>query len=177
MILRHKPEVIGVELDKNGWCDVGKLIQAMNQYGKAITFDELEKIVRSDEKGRYAFNDNHTKIRANQGHSVYVELNLEEIEPPEYLYHGTVDRFLDSILDEGLERRQRQYVHLSVDRETASSVGNRRGEAIVLVVESKKMYRDGFSFYRSANGVWLCEYVPREYISEKRRGKRSNEDD
>ncbi len=164
MILRHKPQVIGIKLDKNGWCSVNELLLKMNSYGKNITIEDLNKIVTTDNKQRYSFSEDMKSIRANQGHSIYVELDLKEYSPPSILYHGTVDRFIDNIKDKGLLKMSRQYVHLSEDIKTAEKVGNRRGKAIILQIEAGRMNRDGFKFYLSENGVWLTDYVPREYI-------------
>jgi len=164
MILRHKPQVIGIKLDKNGWCSVDELLAKMNTFGKNITREELNKIVATDNKQRYSFSEDKKSIRANQGHSLYVELDLKEFVPPSILYHGTVERFIGNIKDKGLLKMSRQYVHLSEDLITAEKVGNRRGKAIILHIEAGKMHKDGFKFYLSENGVWLTDYVPREYI-------------
>lgn len=159
LILRHQPEAIGIALDAHGWADVAHVLE-----GVKITMAELEEIVSSDEKGRYRFNEDKTRIRANQGHSVSVDLELEPAEPPEFLYHGTVGKFLASIREQGLQRQSRQYVHLSKDVETAVKVGRRRGKPVILQVASGKMYRDGCRFYLSENGVWLTEEVPPQYL-------------
>ncbi|WBW94719.1 RNA 2'-phosphotransferase [Oceanirhabdus sp. W0125-5] len=164
MILRHKPQVIGIKLDRNGWCSVEELLDKMNAFGKKITIEDLNKIVKTDNKQRYSFSEDKKRIRANQGHSIYVELGLKESVPPVILFHGTVDRFLDNIKDKGLLKMSRQHVHLSGDIKTAEKVGNRRGTAIILKIEAGKMHRDGFKFYLSENGVWLTDYVPSEYI-------------
>jgi len=168
MILRHKPQVIGIKLDKNGWCSVEELLVKMNAHGKNTTIEELNKIVSTDNKQRYSFSEDKKSIRANQGHSLYVELDLKEYVPPNILYHGTVYRFLDNIKGKGLLKMSRQYVHLSEDIKTAEKVGNRRGKAIILHIEASKMHRDGFKFYLSENGVWLTDYVPKEYIVVER---------
>lgn len=159
LILRHRPEEIGITLDEHGWARVDQLLR-----GVKISLEELEEIVAKDEKQRYSFNEDKTLIRANQGHSVHVDLELEEREPPEFLYHGTVERFLDSIRREGLQRQNRQYVHLSPDVETAVKVGRRRGKPVVLQAAAGKMHRDGYRFYLSENGVWLTEEVPPQYL-------------
>ncbi|MCM1990994.1 RNA 2'-phosphotransferase [Oceanirhabdus seepicola] len=164
LVLRHKPQVIGIKLDKNGWCSVEELLVKMNAYGKNITIEELNKIVASDNKQRYAFCEDKKRIRANQGHSLYVELDLKECVPPSILYHGTVERFIDNIITKGLLKMSRQHVHLSEDIKTAEKVGNRRGKAIILHIEAGRMHGDGFKFYLSENGVWLTDCVPREYI-------------
>ena len=159
LILRHKPETIGIKLDAHGWAPVDQLLT-----GVGISMEDLERIVGTDEKQRYSFNEDKTLIRANQGHSIPVDLELEEREPPEYLYHGTVGRFLGSIQKEGLKRGSRQFVHLSPDVETAVKVGQRRGKPVVLQVAAGRMHREGYRFYLSANGVWLTEAVPPQYL-------------
>ena len=159
LILRHQPEKIGAALDSHGWAKVPEILAGMD-----LTMEELVHIVETDEKRRYSFNDDRTLIRANQGHSIPVDLELEEREPPEFLYHGTVERFLSAIRAEGLQKQRRQYVHLSPDVETAMKVGRRRGKPVVLRVEAGRMRRDGFLFYRSVNGVWLTGEVPPEYL-------------
>ena len=160
LVLRHEPEKIGISLDRHGWAPVQEILMGMN-----LTMEDLGHIVETDEKQRYSFNDGRTLIRANQGHSVPVDLELEPVEPPARLYHGTVERFLSSIQAEGLQKQQRQYVHLSGDPVTAANVGRRRGKPVVLQVDAGRMRRDGFSFYRAANGVWLTETVPPEYLA------------
>ncbi len=159
LVLRHRPEAIGITLDRHGWADVAHVLK-----GVGISMTELEEIVATDEKQRYRFSEDKTRIRANQGHSVPVDLELEEQEPPEFLYHGTVGTFLASIREQGLQRQSRQYVHLSKDVETAVKVGKRRGKPVVLQVAAGKMYADGLQFYLSENGVWLTHEVPPAYI-------------
>ncbi len=165
-ILRHKPDVIGIELDRYGWADVEELIRGIAKT-RMFNRDILEEIVRTDEKQRYAFNEDKTRIRASQGHSIPVDLQLEAIEPPEILWHGTAKRFEASIDQTGLNRGVRMYVHLSSDRQMARRVGERHGKAIVYRVKSGKMYRDGFRFYRSANGVWMTLMVPAAYLEKE----------
>ncbi len=166
MVLRHKPESIGITLDEHGWADVEALIKAMNAHGKYINKVMLEKIVAENDKKRYSFDESHSKIRANQGHSIAVNLELEKKIPPEILYHGTATRFLESIQKSGLLKMGRQYVHLSKDVQTATKVGQRHGKVIVLKVDTKKMIQDGYDFYLSKNGVWLCDTVPPQYLLE-----------
>ncbi len=166
MVLRHKPESIGITLDEHGWADVEALIKAMNAHGKYINKVMLEKIVAENDKKRYSFDENHSKIRANQGHSIAVNLELEKKIPPEILYHGTATHFLESIQKSGLLKMGRQYVHLSKDVQTATKVGQRHGKVIVLKVDTKKMIQDGYDFYLSKNGVWLCDTVPPQYLLE-----------
>ena len=161
LLLRHKPEVGGITLDTNGWASVSALLAAVK-----ITKKELEDIVATDEKQRYAFDETKTKIRANQGHSVKVDLELKEQEPPAVLYHGTATRFLDPILSEGIKKGSRNHVHLSTDIETARKVGKRHGTVIILEIDTKAMYESGYVFYLSQNAVWLTERVPAVYIKE-----------
>ncbi len=164
LVLRHNPQTIGISLDEQGWADVGQLIEAMQRAGKNIDQTILERIVAENEKQRYAFNENHTKIRANQGHSISVDLHLEPKQPPKLLYHGTATRFLKSIQKQGLKKMTRQYVHLSDEKQTALSVGQRHGSPVVLKVYAHKMYQKGYRFYLSQNHVWLCEEVPWAYL-------------
>lgn len=164
LVLRHKPEEAGITLDRHGWADVRKLLAGVKRTGRKIDMETLERIVRENNKQRYSFNENHTKIRANQGHSVQVDVELKETEPPQYLYHGTASRFLTSIHREGIRKMSRQYVHLSGDFETAMAVGQRHGNPVVITVDAAAMARDGVTFYRSENGVWLCEHVAPRYF-------------
>ena len=164
LVLRHRPETIGLTLAPDGWVGVDELLEACRAHGRAIPRHVLAEVVATNDKRRFSFNPDGTQIRANQGHSVDVELGLEPVEPPELLYHGTVARFLDSIRGQGLVRGSRQHVHLSADRQTAERVGQRRGRPVVLVVEAARMHRDGHEFYLSENGVWLTGAVPPEYL-------------
>lgn len=165
MILRHKPEVIGITLDEHGWADVAALIEGVNKT-HPLDMEMLEQIVAEDEKQRYSFNEDRTLIRANQGHSVPVDVELEEKEPPEILYHGTGEKYVDSIRQQGLIPKSRLYVHLSSDIPTAVSVGKRHGTPVVYFVKSGDMYRDGYRFFLSVNGVWLTEKVPAVYLEQ-----------
>lgn len=166
MILRHKPEEIGITLDEHGWADVQALIEGVKKT-HPLTMEVLEEIVRTDEKGRYSFNEDHTLIRANQGHSIPVDIELEKQIPPKYLYHGTGEKFRASIDENGLIPKSRLYVHLSADIETAVNVGKRHGKPVVYRVWSGWMYKNGFDFYKSVNGVWLTEKVPAKYIKRE----------
>lgn len=165
LILRHSPETIGLELDENGWAITSELIEKSAKAGQVFTIEMLEEVVRTNDKQRFAFNAEHTKIRANQGHSIEVELNLQIQQAPDILFHGTVDRFIEAIKGEGLRKMDRQHVHLSKDMDTAIKVGSRRGKPIILEVNSEKMQADGFVFYLSENGVWLTDCVPANYIN------------
>lgn len=172
LILRHRPETIGITLDHAGWADVEELINGITRYGKKIDKKTLERIVLENDKQRYSFNEDKTKIRANQGHSISVELGLKKQTPPPILYHGTAISSLESIKKRGILKQSRQYVHLSKDEKTAISVGVRHGFPVVLVIDTQAMLADGFVFYLSDNGVWLCEQVPFKYIKEERKIKK-----
>jgi putative RNA 2'-phosphotransferase len=166
LVLRHEPERIGITLGDAGWTNVDALLAASALHGVTITRDELAEIVRSSDKQRFALSADGTQIRANQGHSVEVDLKLEPTPPPATLYHGTVDRLhvLDSIRAKGLIKGERHHVHLSADTETAGKVGSRRGKPVLLEVRADAMADAGHVFYCSANGVWLVESVPPEFI-------------
>lgn len=163
LILRHKPEVIGITLDEHGWADVDALIKGISKT-HTLTRELLEEIVSTDDKQRYSFNDDKTLIRANQGHSVPVDVEFEAAVPPEYLYHGTGEKYVLSINQHGLIPKSRLYVHLSADIDTALKVGSRHGKPFVYRVESGQMAKDGYVFYLSVNGVWLTKNVPEKYL-------------
>lgn len=163
LILRHKPSEIGIELDEHGWANVDELINGIDKKQK-FNMAMLEEIVATDEKQRYSFNSDKTLIRANQGHSIPVDVELEEVSPPDILYHGTGEKFIFSINQLGLIPKSRLYVHLSKDIETATNVGKRHGDPIVYSVDCKKMIADGYKFYLSANGVWLTKEIPVKYL-------------
>lgn len=167
LVLRHSPEKIGLKLDENGWADVDELILKCSKKGQKLDAVLLDYVVENNDKKRFAYNEDKTKIRASQGHSISVELNLNEAEPSEFLYHGTVAKFLENIKKKGLQKMSRQHVHLSKDRETAIKVGGRRGVPQILTVRSGAMYKDGFKFYLSENNVWLTDQVPAKYIEFK----------
>jgi putative RNA 2'-phosphotransferase len=164
LVLRHKPEKIGIVLDDSGWTDVDELIRLTNQSGRRLTRAMLEQVVAENDKKRYAFSDDGRRIRASQGHSVDVDLNLPPAAPPEVLYHGTATHFLDSIRADGLHAASRKHVHLSLDETTAIKVGQRHGRPVVLTVQTGAMAADGHTFYVSDNGVWLTEQVPSRYL-------------
>ncbi len=163
-VLRHKPEAIGITLEDGGWINVDMLLQAVNATGKPLTRDMLEDVVRTNDKQRFAFSDDGTKIRASQGHSVRIDLGLRPLPPPDRLYHGTATRFLDSILSDGLQPQSRHHVHLSADEPTALRVGQRHGKPVILRVDAGVMHADGHAFFLSANGVWLTAAVPPAYL-------------
>jgi putative RNA 2'-phosphotransferase len=163
-VLRHRPDSIGLELDDAGWVDVETLLRESQASGTTITRAELEEVVATSPKRRFALSEDGLRIRASQGHSVEVELGYEPAPPPEQLFHGTVASALESIRAQGLVRMARHHVHLSSDRATATNVGQRRGAPIILTVRAGRMHRAGFVFYVSANGVWLTEHVPPEFL-------------
>lgn len=165
LILRHKPETIGISLDEHGWAKVDELIAGVSKT-RRFDMDILEEIVRTDEKKRYSFNEDKTLIRANQGHSVSVDVELKEAAPPEILFHGTGEKFVASIDEQGLISKRRLYVHLSKDYETAVKVGSRHGKPVVYNVKAGEMHRDGFKLYLSENGVWLTKKVPVKYLEK-----------
>ena len=164
-VLRHKPETIDITLDRNGWANVDTLIKAVNRSGRhLIDRDILDEIVSTDDKQRYAFSCDKKLIRASQGHSIDVDLELKSLEPPEILYHGTAAQFVALIKREGLKPRKRQYVHLSSDVKTAISVGSRHGYPVVLTIPAQQMYETGQPFYLSENNVWLTTHVSSEFL-------------
>lgn len=162
--LRHAPGELGLTLEPGGWVPVVDLLEATEAKNFPITLDELEAVVAGSDKQRFTFDATGTRIRANQGHSVEVNLQLEPTPPPAILYHGTAAQNVDVILAGGLAKMRRHHVHLSVDVATATKVGGRRGKPIILLVDSERMARDGFTFFVSANGVWLTEEVPAQYL-------------
>ncbi len=167
LVLRHNPDAAGIVLDEHGWADVRELLGGVRRSGRQIDMETLERIVRENSKQRYSFNSDHTKIRANQGHSVQVDVELTAAKPPRYLYHGTAARFLAAIQREGIKKMTRQYVHLSGDFQTAMEVGRRHGAPAVITVDAETMSHDGEIFYLSENGVWLCKYVVPGYFLRK----------
>ncbi len=162
LVLRHKPETIGLTLDGGGWVDLDELLGAFARHGHEISRSTLLQVVELNDKSRFAIRDG--LIRASQGHSIDVDLGLTPRTPPDLLYHGTATRFLDSIRSEGLRSRSRQFVHLSSDEETAVSVGSRHGKPVVLAVDARAMQECGCAFYLSENGVWLVAEVAPKYI-------------
>ena len=166
LILRHKPETIGIKLDEHGWADVNELIEGVQHSGKHFNLDILNRVVAENDKQRFSFNEDKTKIRANQGHTKKVDVELEEKVPPKILYHGTLKINSASINAKGLIKMKRLYVHLSGDIETAQKVADRRhGESIIYKINAESMNRDGYKFFQSVNGVWLTDHVPTKYLS------------
>lgn len=164
LVLRHQPETLGIHLDENGWTDVPVLLEKLNAGHFAITFEDLKHVVDTNEKKRFAFNDDATRIRASQGHSVSVELDYTPQVPPAELYHGSAEGNVPSILASGLDKRSRHHVHLSADPKTAVAVGQRHGKPVVFTVASGRMHADGFVFFQSDNQVWLTDHVPPAYL-------------
>ena len=166
LVLRHKPEEIGITLDEHGWANVSELIAGI---ARTQPFDmaTLEEIVSTDEKQRYSFNEDKTLIRANQGHSIPVDVELEEKTPPELLYHGTGEKYTSAIDTQGLIPKSRLYVHLSPDYDTAVKVGSRHGKPVVYIITAGEMQKSGYVFYQSINGVWLTKNVPVEFLRKE----------
>lgn len=165
--LRHDPDCLGLKMDNNGWVSVSNLLEGLSKKGMSITFEELVHIVDTNDKKRFAFNELKTAIKANQGHTIDVDLNLIKQRPPAILYHGTPETVVDLIMKEGLHKMKRHHVHLSADVDTAEKVGSRRGKFKILIVDTLAMHADGFNFYCSDNGVWLTDHVPPKYIKIK----------
>jgi len=164
LVLRHKPDTIGLHIDENGWANVEELIAKMNAHRFKITKDILNAVVATNNKQRFAFNEDKTSIRANQGHSIAVDVALKETTPPQHLYHGTGEQAVASILKTGLQKRERQHVHLSGDIPTAIAVGKRHGKPRIFIIAAQQMQDDGFKFFLSQNGVWLTDSVPVQYL-------------
>lgn len=156
--------MIGITLDEAGWTSVVDLLDALARFGEPLSRQDLEAIVSMSDKQRFAFDATRSRIRANQGHSLPVNLDLAPVEPPATLFHGTARRFVKSIRSLGLLKGKRHHVHLHADPEAATLVGNRRGESVVLSIDASAMRLDGFLFYVTANHVWLTEMVPPKYI-------------
>lgn len=165
LVLRHKPEVIGIRLDRNGWVCINDLLTALEGHGRDLDLDRLQHIVATNDKKRFEISADGNRIRARQGHSVEVELGYEPAEPPARLFHGTVAKYLSSIRAEGLTPGSRNHVHLSPDEKTAIAVGARRGKPIILIIDSQHMHDNGHLFYLTDNNVWLTGRVPAQYLS------------
>lgn len=163
-VLRHRPDSIGITLDAQGWIEVPELLSKAAIAGTSLTLDQLKQVVADNDKKRFVLNDDATRIRAAQGHSVDVDLKLRVKAPPPVLFHGTVGKFVADIRKQGLKPMSRHDVHLSPDRETATLVATRRGKPLILTIETYPMVRDGFEFRVSDNGVWLVPEVPAKYL-------------
>ncbi|PJJ64574.1 RNA 2'-phosphotransferase [Chryseobacterium geocarposphaerae] len=168
LILRHQPKTINLTLDENGWANVDELREKCSKRNINFTLEELDEVVETNDKKRFIFNEDKTQIRANQGHSIDIDLALKPQQPPEFLYHGTAQTNIDSILEKGIEKRNRQHVHLSQDKETATKVGMRHGKPVILTIRTGKMFEDGILFYLSENKVWLTDFVAAKYISNNK---------
>ena len=164
LVLRHKPEEIGLRLDMQGWADIGELIEKAGTHGMTLARELIAEVVATSDKQRFAIDDSGQRIRANQGHSVDVDLGLAPGEPPPVLFHGTAAKTLASIRQTGLHAAQRQHVHLSPDEATAIKVGQRHGRPVVLRIAAGRMRESGHVFFLSTNGVWLTEAVPVQFI-------------
>jgi putative RNA 2'-phosphotransferase len=164
LILRHQPEVVGLSLDENGWAEVEKLIKACTAHGESFTRSELDEVVETNDKKRFAFDETGRKIRASQGHSIEVEIEFEKKTPPAILYHGTAEKNVGVIFAEGLKKMSRHHVHLSGDIETAKNVGIRYGKPVLFKIDTVAMQAENFEFFVSANGVWLVESVPPKFL-------------
>lgn len=166
LILRHKPETIGITLDEHGWANVDELVDGIRKDNPGFDLDHLYEIVETDLKGRYSFNEDKTLIRCNQGHSIPVDVELEEAKPPKQLWHGTGEKYVSAIDEQGLLHKNRLYVHLSTNEETAIKVGKRHGKPVLYTVNAEEMYQDGYKFFLSKNGVWLTDRVPVKYLDK-----------
>lgn len=164
LVLRHRPETVGITLDPHGWVDVATLLDALAAHGPALTRDDLDRVVADNDKQRFEWDVERDRIRARQGHTVEVDLQLEPAAPPDVLFHGTPTRNVEAIRREGLDPRRRHHVHLSPDEETAHRVGARRGEHVVLRVDAAAMVTAGHEFWVSSNGVWLTDGVPPGFL-------------
>ncbi len=165
LILRHKPETIGLNLNQHGWADISELIEKAPSE-MSLTIALIKQIVAENNKKRFALSDDGLQIRANQGHSISVDLGFTCSEPPSLLFHGTASRFITAIKAEGLIAGQRHHVHLSTNIKTALSVGKRYGKPVILQVAAKEMYQQGHRFFLSENNVWLTDAVPPQFLSE-----------
>jgi len=182
LVLRHNPQTIGIQLNENGWTNVDKLIEAINLYHYhyykfGITRDIIDEIVRTNNKKRFEYSSDGQMIRARQGHSVDVDLGYKSVTPPDILYHGTSEDVVDSIFENGIEKRSRHHVHLSENHETAMAVGKRHGKPCALTVDCKSMVADGYEFFKTDNGVWLVDHVPSRYIYSELRFKTKSKSD
>ena len=164
LILRHEPETVGLKLGEAGWVGVNELLEAVSRHGMPLTLVQLNHIVATSDKKRFAFSEDGRKIRASQGHSVEVDLQYPPQTPPEVLYHGTATRVLDAIRKDGLQKMGRHDVHLSAETRVTLQVGGRHGKPVLLTIRAGDMQRAGFVFRRSANGVWLVDHVPPQFI-------------
>ncbi|AFY91384.1 RNA 2'-phosphotransferase [Chamaesiphon minutus] len=164
--LRHQPERLGLELLPGGWIEVDKLLAAASAHGFEISLADLHQVVATNDKQRFAFNESGDLIRANQGHSIDIDLQLTAQTPPDTLYHGTHIKAIAAIFATGLQKMSRHHVHLTTDLNTAFKVGARRGESVILGIDTLAMVADGYSFYLTDNDVWLVDAVPPQYLAQ-----------
>jgi putative RNA 2'-phosphotransferase len=167
LILRHKPESIGVSISPHGWVKIDELIKAAQKHRIDLTKKLIDEVITTNDKQRFTYSSDGESIRANQGHSVNIELELEPIKPPDILYHGTAVQFVKNIRKKGLLKMNRQHVHLSLLKKTAYDVGKRHGKPIILTIDAQRMTQNGYEFYLSKNGVWLTKHVPPQYLQEE----------
>ncbi len=167
LVLRHDPGSIGLSLDEKGWANVEELIEAMNRNKKPVDHDLLKRVVENNSQKRFSFSEDGLRVRANEGHSVPISLEMEEKPPPKFLYHGTTTRWMDLIEQQGLKKMKRSHVHLFVDPRDAHEVGNRQGKPTILEIPTKVMLDHGFKFYEAENGDWLIEEVPPDYLNRQ----------
>ncbi len=167
LVLRHRPNLIGIILDQNGWVSTETLLEKLDTFGKPMSLEELNEVVENNNKKRFALSEDRGMIRANQGHSVDVDLGYKPATPPEFLFHGTAKQYLDNILREGIRKRKRHHVHLSAEEGTAKSVGSRHGSPVILKIPAASMAQTGIEFYVSDNGVWLTDFVDPMYVHVK----------
>ncbi len=163
--LRHRPDRIGIQLAPGGWVPVNEFLDACQKHNFPIQLNELKEVVAQNDKHRFSFDSTATLIRANQGHSIEIDLQLEAVIPPDILYHGTSSSAVESILKEGISKMSRNHVHLSTAIETVRRVGSRHGVPAILTVDAAAMYSDSYTFYCSDNGVWLVDFVPAKYLN------------
>ncbi|MEZ6190579.1 MAG: RNA 2'-phosphotransferase [Phycisphaerales bacterium] len=163
-VLRHRPDSIGIELGPNGWITVDELLQAFARNGKSYSRELIEQVVADNDKQRFEFSEDRSRIRARQGHSVEIDLGYEPAVPPDVLYHGTATRNLDSILEKGLSKGKRHHVHMSTDKQTMLAVAMRHGKPVLLEIDAKRMHQDGHEFFVTGNSVWLTDNVPTKYL-------------
>lgn len=163
-VLRHRPDSVGLELEDGGWVLVEDLLAAFKQNRKTMSYELLEKIVAECDKQRYEFSEDRSKIRARQGHSAKVDLGYEAAAPPDVLYHGTATKNLESIYQKGLVKGRRHHVHMSTNKETMIQVAIRHGKPVLLCIDAKQMFGDGYEFFVTGNNVWLTDHVPADYI-------------
>lgn len=167
LLLRHQPDTIGLTLDGSGWANIKELIMLSNENKQTIDLSLIQQVVATNDKQRFSISEDGQFIRANQGHSISVDLELEPVLPPSILFHGTATRFVDSIFEQGLTKSKRQHVHLSATKETAITVGQRHGKPAILMVAAQQMHEQGYLFFQSKNGVWLTDHIPVNFLTKE----------